>query len=151
MKPLAGSLFLILAGCSVPEQPDDVVVEKQAAPASRTRSSIAPIAPEAATGAEERDAAHYAQYPLSVRPLIRKADSLNDACRGTRHAETEAVCARRDRLIGQIRSLGWCWGGADFGYLQHWLPCAEDHPGGRGWREPEGGDAGIAEAAVGTG
>jgi len=71
---------------------------------------------------------NYVKYPRNVRMLIRRADIENGHCRGGSGdvPETWRACNRRDRLIIELKEKGWCWGGSDVGYLEHWLKCADD-------------------------
>jgi hypothetical protein len=69
----------------------------------------------------------YMKYPEKVRALIRRADMENDRCRGRfEGSKTLRACDRRDKIMKDLEHRGWCWGGSDVGYLEHWLKCAED-------------------------
>ncbi|HEU0309629.1 MAG TPA: hypothetical protein VFR36_00220 [Sphingomicrobium sp.] len=77
----------------------------------------------------------YEKYPESVRSLIRQADRENDRCRGRFDDQTMYACNRRELIMAELEKMGWCWGGSDVGYLEHWLKCADDPyhmPGGHG-------------------
>jgi hypothetical protein len=28
--------------------------------------------------------------------------------------------------LKELEKKGWCWGGSQYGYLEHWLECADD-------------------------
>lgn len=70
--------------------------------------------------------AKYRKYPETVRSLIRRADMEDDRCRGIFDNETLRACNRREWIMVELENKGWCWGGADVGYLEHWLKCADD-------------------------
>jgi len=92
----------------------------------------------------------YQKYPVSVRELIRRADLENDRCREGRSDDPETYysCNRRGRIMDELEKRSWCRGGADVGYLLHWLKCADDPyypPEGRGPDTPYS-EEGIREA-----
>jgi hypothetical protein len=84
---------------------------------------------------------NYRKYPIAVRSLIRRTDIEDNHCRGDfgDDPETLRACNRRYYLLIALEKKGWCWGGADVGYLEHWLKCADDpdyRPGGYGSKPP---------------
>ena len=98
-----------------------------------------------------RSPSKYLKYPQEVRLLIRHADTENDHCRGDSgdDPETLRACNRRYYLLLSLERKGWCWGGSHYGYLEHWLKCADDpdyRPGQYGSKPPFSDDD-IREAA----
>jgi hypothetical protein len=93
------------------------------------------MAPASASELNDIEASHYyptesyLQYPVQVRALIRRHEMENDHCRGIDPDEREKyrACNRRHRLLLELASHGWCWGGeTGVGVDNHWLPCSKD-------------------------
>lgn len=95
------------------------------------------VVTETESNADYYAPSNYLKYPDEVRSLIRRADIENGHCRGNsgNNPETLRACNRRERIMAELEKTGWCWGGSQVGYLQHWLKCADDpyyRPGGHG-------------------
>jgi hypothetical protein len=81
----------------------------------------------------------YLKYPKDVRSLIRWADMENGRCRGRFDNETYRACSRCDAIMFELKKKGWCWGGSDVSYLEHWLRCVDDpyyHPDEQEYSSP---------------
>ncbi|WP_110993120.1 hypothetical protein [Pseudomonas sichuanensis] len=67
----------------------------------------------------------------AIQPLIEKSDQLNDQCRGGSgdKKETLDACDARDKVISEINSRGWCYGG-DYQIQanKEWRPCSSTIP-----------------------
>lgn len=67
----------------------------------------------------------------AIQPLIEKSDVLNDQCRGGSgdKKETLDACYDRDKVIAEIKSRGWCYGGEyQIQANKEWRPCASTVP-----------------------
>lgn len=82
----------------------------------------------AGSGYDYRVPSNYLKYPEEVRSIIRRTDMENDHCRGSGgdDPETLRACNRRYYLLLALEKRGWCWGGGDYGYQEHWLRCRDD-------------------------
>ena len=92
---------------------------------------------------------NYRKYPKNVRSLIRRTEIEDDRCRGRFDSETYLACNQRYYLLLALEKKGWCWGGGDYGYQEHWIRCRDDphyEPGQYGSKPPFS-DADIEEAA----
>jgi len=71
----------------------------------------------------------YRSFPRSIRPLLQRAASEQDACRGL--AESQKYnglsgprrCNLSHRALVLLEEQGWCWGGSDTEAEKHWMSC----------------------------
>lgn len=65
----------------------------------------------------------------SPAPLLHQIDAVNDKCRGGSgdSKETWDACDKRDRLMAEAETAGFCWGPQDVsGAEKHWIRCSDD-------------------------
>jgi hypothetical protein len=83
----------------------------------------------------------YKAFPTDIRPLLQRAEMENDRCRGNSgdKPETLEACNRRYFVLLELEKRGWCWGGSQYSYKEHWLKCSQDRdyrPGQYGAKPP---------------
>lgn len=132
---------ILLIACGVKADSNAQTLGHEIPPASENSADSTPgMAQRSAEGTESKNEASsdpensnfyyplskYRKYPEEVQSLIRRADIENGRCRGIFDNETLRACNRRELIMIELEKKGWCWGGADVGYLEHWLKCADD-------------------------
>ncbi|MCW3849118.1 hypothetical protein OF829_17905 [Sphingomonas sp. LB-2] len=128
---IALALMLALPACGGEESPAQRI--KRDAAESVAQQETKAQAAAAGMVAPESAPASYAAFPEEVRLTIYRADLLAQKCQGRFRGNRQAACAEREALAKGLLAKGWCFGGADDPASQHWLPCAEDYPGGESW------------------
>ena len=60
---------------------------------------------------------------LDDKSLLRLEGIADDICRGSGQDSDGVVCERRDTLVSQLESRGWCWGPdkAEAEFERHWM------------------------------
>lgn len=90
--------------------------------------------------------------PFDAKPLMKRADTENEHCRGGHgdDPETMRACNRRQKFLTELERRGWCF---EDDVEQHWLRCADDpdyRPGQYG-SEPPFSEEDIREASGSSG
>jgi len=69
---------------------------------------------------------------VAVQDLIKQEEFLNDKCRDGRadteaaFAATQRTCDQRNRLVANLKALGWCYGtDQQFEYEKKWQLCEQ--------------------------
>lgn len=73
----------------------------------------------------------YRSFPRSIQPLLQRAESEQDACRGLTDGQKHnglsgpRRCNLSHRAFVLLEEQGWCWGGSDIEAEKHWMRCKE--------------------------
>jgi hypothetical protein len=73
----------------------------------------------------------YRSFPRSIRPLLQRAESEQEACRGLADGQKynglsrPSRCNLSHRALVLLEEKGWCWDGSDIEAEKHWMRCKE--------------------------